>query len=87
MARSTRAYGVRPPRAATSRRDFRIPQDPAVSAYLDERRCLGKGAGSSRRRIFISAAFQERTIFVDLPLPVLSRLDTPKPMSGFHSVF
>lgn len=87
MARSARAYGVRSPRAATSRRDFRIPQDPAVPAYLDERRFLGKGAGSSRRRIFISAAFQERTIFVDLPLPVLSRLDTPKPMSGFHSVF
>lgn len=87
MARSARAYGVRPPRAATSRRDFRIPQDPAVPAYLDERRCLGKGAGSSRRRIFISAAFQERTIFMDLPLPVLSRLDTPKLMSGFHSVF
>lgn len=42
MARSARAYGVRPPRAATSRRDFRIPQDPAVPAYLDERRCLGK---------------------------------------------
>lgn len=87
MAHSARAYGVRPPRAATSRRDFRIPQDPTVPAYLDERRCLGKGAGSSRRHIFISAAFQERTIFVDLPLPVLSRLDTPKPMSGFHSVF